>query len=169
VTFRERMQNVLNALAAILTLVAGVYIVIVVAAVIDWGFVKSEITNYPLQCRESVRAGACENIEYGLRKITYKVMPDRQEVMHWVQGFPVERLTKCAVRDRKNWSCTFNDGSAEFGFNGGAYWERTITPGALSAWIEKEVHVSRWQWLNQGCKDSGMSSFVCYPVIAFLE
>lgn len=109
--FRESLQNLVSALEAILILVVGVYIAIMAAAVIDWGFVKSEIANYPLQCREGIRSGVCKNVAFALRKTTYKVMPDRQEVLHWVQGFRVERLTKCAVRDRQNWSCTYNDGS----------------------------------------------------------
>lgn len=165
--FWNRVQNLVNALAGILTVVAGVYIAVMVAAVIDWGFVKSEISKYELECSEATRFGVCEKVAYGLRKTTYKVMPDRQEVLHWVQGFPVERLTKCAVRDRKNWSCAFNDNSAEFGFNGGAYWERTRKAGLFDA--STRLHISRWQWLNQRCNDSALPSVICFPVISFLE
>jgi hypothetical protein len=167
VNLKERVQEGLEITGAWLTAIVTIYIAILVLAIIDWGFLKSEITNYIVECSEPPRLGVCKNVKYGLRPTTYKVMPDRQEVVHWTQGFAPERLTKCAVRDRKNWSCKYNDESAEFGFNGGSYWERTLKRGLLDP--STHTTVPRWEWLNQRCEDSALPFLICIPVISFLD
>jgi hypothetical protein len=58
---------------------------------------------------------------------TYKPDIKNRVVFYWVDDSPVKKLTKCAVVNRKNWTCKYNDESAEFGFKNGDYWNVSLT------------------------------------------
>lgn len=158
----------------IISLVILGVVILFVIKVFDWGFFKSEITAYPAMCSEKVALGSCSNPEFTLNRTTYKVLSDRQEVLYWseVSG-DVQRLTKCAVKDRKNWSCKYNDNSAEFGFTNGKYWSYTNESMSSDVGLEmdrKTYYLSRWGWLNLKCKStSGLEKLLCLPVVVLFE
>ena len=87
-------------------------------------------------------------------------------MLYWVEGFNVERFTKCAVNNRTNWSCKYDDGSAEFGFNNGRY--REISFGSGTSSEEYVYYASKWQWLNQGCQRTGLLYPACMALGTFL-
>lgn len=131
---------------------------------IDWGFLKSEITKYPVMCKGRVAYNTCDNPEFTLRKTTYKVLPQEQEVSYWTEGFDVQKLTNCAVGDRKNWTCRYNDNSAEFGFSNGSYWEVSLAPSLTAALAEREYYVSKSRWLHLKCSNSRFHYLLCIPL-----
>jgi len=112
----------------------------------DWGFLTSEITSYSAMCAITVTNNRCAKHSFTMGPTTYKVFPNEQTVVYRVKGLPVERLTKCAVADRKNWTCRYNDESAEFGFKNGKYFMTSL--GTASIIKDDEVyHLSRFQYL----------------------
>lgn len=149
------------------------FFVILLLKVIDWGFLKSEITEYPVQCKEKVSLNRCNNPYYTLGRTTYKVLPNRQEVLYWNEAISnIEKLTKCAVKDRKNWSCKYNDESAEFGFRDGQFWH--ISAGKSTPIVEelteKIYYVSRLEYLNLGCKSSSSIEYlICLPMVILFD
>jgi len=92
------------------------FLVILIIYIIDWGFLKSEITKYPVWYISEFGWGT-------LNETVYKVSADRQEVIGHMPGLLVDRYTDCAVVDRKDWSCTYDDKSGRFGFNEGRFWD----------------------------------------------
>jgi len=97
----------------------GIYVILFALAWIDWGFIKHEITAYPIHCAHQVGlTGQCDNVDFALRTTTYKIDKKNQAVLNWVQGFEVYKLTNCAIRNRKNWTCQYSDSDTEFGFIG---------------------------------------------------
>lgn len=146
-----------------------VYFALLCLSVVDLGFVKSEVTAYPIFCKQKLSYGVCSDPEYSLRRTHYKLIPSRQEVLHWIEGSNVERLTKCAIKDRTNWSCKYNDESAEFGFTDGRYWKYSLKESSSADLLERVYYVSKTEWRNQSCKDSGMPYLICLPLISWLR
>jgi len=161
---------ILKGLVAVLMLI---YAVTAVLTATDWGFLRNEITNYSLLCEHDVEYGICNRVSIPLNPTTFKVMADRQEVVYWTELGPglirPERLTKCAVRDRRNWSCRYRDESAEFGFSDGAYWERTLTPGITAGMDKRVVHVGRWRYYSQKCGGYIQALLLCLPLEAVMD
>ena len=85
------------------------------------GVLNSSITAYPAICSTGTEGYSCDLIP--LNRSTYFVDEENQTVhVRWPGlGLPIEKYTNCAVIDRKNWTCTFNDGSGEVGFTDGIY------------------------------------------------
>lgn len=108
--------------------------------VVDWGFLKGEITEYSIYCDPKVD---CIN----LNPTTYKVSETRQEVIHWTDDSPPETLKNCSVVNRTNWSCKYNDGSAEFGFTKGNYFQYILRDSASSFMDDNTHYVSRLRYL----------------------
>jgi len=161
-----KVGDVVRGIAAVLM---GIYFVTLAFAVFDWGFLKGEITAYPIHCEELTGTGGCKKVGFTLRTTTYKPYAESQEVVYWVEGFPPEKLTQCAIRDTRNWSCKYNDGSAQFGFTGGRYWEITLIPGVTDDFGKKTIYVSRWHWLKESCGGNWKVFFLCAPLMAFLD
>jgi hypothetical protein len=109
---------------------------------------SSEITAYPVQCKTIVQNGQCSAPEYTLRYTTFKVFVNEQNVVSAVEGFPPTRLTQCAVRDRMNWSCRYDDDSAELGFNDGAYFEVTLKQPTFATLSRNVYYVSYTEYLR---------------------
>lgn len=118
--------------------------------VVDWGFLKGGITEYPLMCPSDYTEG---NGCYTLRTTTY--YPDKnKQVVIKKNDFNIETLKKCSVIDRKNWECKFDDESAVFGFNNGQFHSWTLrstgTLGSLEERLKEDMqyeYVSRFRWL----------------------
>lgn len=123
-------------------------IVLFIFISVDWGYYKKEITSYMAICDTPVVLGQCNSRAHtsNTYKTTYKIFADKQEVVYWNAEFKeIQKLTKCAIRDRKNWSCKYDDESAEFGFSDGKFWnetKETIAPELA----EKEFYISKLRW-----------------------
>lgn len=96
----------------------------------DFGFLRGEITEYPLLCdKEDYINYQCTKKWLPLRPSTYKPNISKQHVLSWTSGLHgIETLKKCSVVSRKNWTCKYSDESAEFGFKNGQYWEVSLSP-----------------------------------------
>lgn len=126
---------------------------------LDWGWTRGEIRSYQMYCMEKLVAGQCNAESYPLSVETYKVDVKEQEVVSWISGWfegksSIDRLTKCAIADRKNWSCKYDDESAEFGFQGGRFFQVDLKRSALEALEGEEFYVSRWNYLSDYWKPS---------------
>lgn len=145
-----------------------IFIVIFGFRAIDWSFIKGEIVEYPVMCQTKVNLGNCPQAFVPLNKTTFKPNTDRQEVLYWSEATgDVQKLTKCAVKDRKNWSCKYDDESAEFGFTNGKYWsfsnpEMNSTVG--QDMDERTYYLSRWDWLSATCKLDDSPFALCMAV-----
>lgn len=140
---------------------------LVLLSILDLSFLKSEIVEYPILCGHKLTYGICSAPKFNLRRTYYKPSISRQEVLYWTEGFNVERLTKCAVRDRKNWSCKYDDGSAEIGFKDGRCFDHTLSPTVTVS--DDVYYVSKLEWLNQQCKDSGLLYPLCLPLVSWIS
>lgn len=119
--------------------------------IIDWGFIRGDITAYTVECKHPVNISTnykCNNPEYTLRYTRYKVNVKRQEVVGWIEGFDPTRYKDCAIRNRRNWTCTYNDGSGTFGFNGGNYFDYGLKESTTDKLWEKMYTVSRIEYLK---------------------
>lgn len=146
------MKKFLKVLSIFGKIVGIIILILLFFYLPDWGFLKSEITEYPVSCQVKVASGKCSNIAYTLNPTIYKVSSTRQEVVYWSDagGF-VNRLTKCAVRDRRNWSCKYDDDSAEFGFIGSKFYSQTLlntNDSFMKDYNEKTFYVSKFQWIE---------------------
>jgi hypothetical protein len=95
---------------------------------IDWGFINSEITAYPISCTSqlSIYDSACNGkIFVAMNPITYKVYADQQYVVASQEGSTIVRLNDCAIKDRQNWNCTEKKdyNSFQLGFTDGKYFD----------------------------------------------
>jgi hypothetical protein len=67
----------------------------------------TEITVYKASCPElRTKNLKCLKGEFPQAKETYRANSESQTVIYWQDGFAPQRLSGCAVRDSKNWSCT---------------------------------------------------------------
>jgi hypothetical protein len=116
------------------------------------GLFNSEITAYPVLCKDKVVLNQCDNPNVPLSPTTFKVSTSRQEVVFWIEDFTPSRTTKCAIRDKKNWSCRYEDESGEFGFNNGVFREMSLDPKYYPQDpYEKYYYPSRTKFLTIKC------------------
>lgn len=107
-------------------LILGMFFVIAVLFFFDFDILSGKVTTYPLSCeRENYNDYRCTEKWLPLNLTTYKPSVARQEVIYSVVG-SWETLTKCSVSDKKNWTCKYDDESAEFGFDKGQFWEASL-------------------------------------------
>jgi hypothetical protein len=102
----------------------------------------SEIVVYQGWCPTAkTQAGVCQTGEESGNPITYKASQETQSVVYWFNNQAPSRMTNCAVRDAKNWSC-----------NQGEEYSTAMVDGKLSE-INKlgvmyyQVPKYRWYWL----------------------
>src|SRR2546421_8579423 len=128
----------------------------------DWGFLKGEITSYPIQCKQKLVSYHCSTYDLILNPTTFKPLADRQEVLWWVDNLGVMKLGNCAIKDRKNWSCTESDGTQ--GFNNGVYVNTyNGNNNFLADTVEKTFYVSKFDWIKAKCSvNSGLSGLTYY-------
>lgn len=99
----------------------------------DFGFLKGQITEYPLACApEDYVDYKCTKKWLPLNTTSFKPNKSKQEVISGMNGFPgLETYKKCSVLNRRNWTCIYDDESGEFGFKGGDYYSISLTPSVL--------------------------------------
>ncbi len=92
----------------------------------DLGLFKGEITEYSLSCdKEKYVNYRCLEKWLPLNPTTYKPNTNKQQVLYWTLS-DIQTLKKCSVVNRKNWTCRYDDESAEFGFKDGQFWEASL-------------------------------------------
>ncbi len=101
---------------------------------------SKEITAYKASCatydateRKFVRC-------YTLRTTNYRVVPERGEVVYWAdEQIELNKLVNCAIRDSKNWTCTYHDGSGPVVARDG------LLPAYLTG-ARPTISLRRYQW-----------------------
>ncbi len=106
--------------------------------IVDWGFMYSEITAYPVSCIEM------RELECVKRRsdppITFKINTQEQYVVMDI-NHDLKKLKGCVIRNRKNWQCEaenqYFSGFMEvlLGFKNGKYFGP-----------DESLMVSRFQW-----------------------
>lgn len=131
-------------------------------------FAGNEIKAYSASCKVKVdEIGICNDPLLPLSITTYKVSYNSQRVISDIGGV-VNKYTDCVVKDRRNWTCSFDDKSGDFGFTSGAYfnipnWEKVKAKNLL----EKTYHPSRFEYIDLRIKAGGGCKGY-YPICYFL-
>ncbi|MBI3485454.1 hypothetical protein HY025_00755 [Candidatus Daviesbacteria bacterium] len=120
--------------------------------VIDWGFLSGENTAHLALCKNEVLFYHCNSPDHTLSAtVYYKAIPDRQEVLGWVESDKsIEKLNDCAVKDMNNWSCKAAGGYREIGYTSGVYWTKPTyleKDQETIAFTKKMYAVPRWKHL----------------------
>lgn len=101
-------------------------LILVIAYFFDFGLLKGEITAHSLSCdKKDYINYQCTEKWLPLNPTTYKPNVNKQQVLYWTLS-DIQTLSKCSVVNRKNWTCRYNDESAEFGFKNGQFWEVSL-------------------------------------------
>lgn len=128
----------MKAIGAIVIIVIGLFLFF------DWGFLRGEVTVYPAMCSGSEKpVEDCDLIPWV--RTTYRVDYAHNEVIfYWAEGPNADhgKLVKCVIRDRRNWSCDYRDGSGPV----------HVRDGLMAPYDLRKVFLRRWQWylLNLG-------------------
>lgn len=105
----------------------------VIVALALFGCGHDEITVYKLECDKPLESGRCYGSAHAYAPNHYKVFPEQQRVVTWIEGgFAPTALDKCVVRDKKNWSCSFSDDSARF----------DMADGRLRTWVNPDPNIN---------------------------
>jgi hypothetical protein len=112
---------------------------------VDWGFLKSEVTAYPIRCASVATESTCLWPDPG-PQTTYRLLRDEQAVLVHTADRPVFRLSGCAILDRSNWTCSDEQDRA-LGFVEGRFFFSPDPADPVEAW---RYHVSKWRynWLR---------------------
>jgi hypothetical protein len=144
------------------------YGILYITSVVDFSFIRGEIIAYPMECSVQTQNGSCPGKTlYALRTTHFKPNYDRQEVVYWIDGISPDLFKNCAVVNRKNWKCEYDDKSATVGFQDGVYFEYPEA-GTPDAFLH-EYYVSRQTWLQQNCDDSIYAGWLCIPLHRILK
>lgn len=119
----EKQESIFGKFITLLFILGLIYWVIYyIYAGIDYGFLRSEVTTFPVGCSKPD-----DNYETCLEwkrldPIKYKIYQEQQYVV-LVSSVSnrLERLNNCAIEDRKNWNCGGRIG--QFGFKNGNYFD----------------------------------------------
>jgi hypothetical protein len=117
-----------------------------------------EITVYTAYSDGEREGGTCIAKEHALSKRTYKALVDQQMVINWRDGNAPESLTKCAVRNARNWSCESSYGSVLM-VDGAYHDPSSATFYQVPKWY--------WWWLKATsgqkiCANFSFSDFLSY-------
>jgi hypothetical protein len=116
----------------------------------DW-LSTSDITTYEVTCRVQLVADNCPGNQWiKLRKTTYKVGAD--SVVSQVEGSLPQRLSQCAVIDKRNWQC--HDEGFVVGFTGGEFWRGAPGIDGKVIRFPGSSLAPRWVWLMAADKGS---------------
>ena len=111
-----------------------ILLIMVFLSLISCGdYFKNQVTVYPV--------GKTDKGLLPLNPTKYKVFPESQVVIYWMPDFDfaTEKLVKCIVRDRLNWSGEFKDGSGKFAMVNGKFSQNFPVD-------EDTQYVSWWKW-----------------------
>jgi hypothetical protein len=82
---------------------------------------------------------------YSLNPTTYRMMG--QSVVAQTGSLPPKKYDRCAVIDRDNWECEYDDSSAKFGIANGSYY--TDPPSSVMVDFQ---NVSRFGYIINGAR-----------------
>lgn len=96
---------------------------LIALAVIGCTSKAGEVTIYPLFCSSSLKNGDCHGEWLVLKRIVFRVSATKQSVSYSTPGKAdsTKHLTKCVVRDTKDWQCSDPDGSTEMRMASGEF------------------------------------------------
>lgn len=124
----------------------------------------NEIKAYSALCSNQVELNRCNNPSYTGDVKVYTVNVEKQYVLNSNGGYIV-KYTKCAVKDRENWQCSFDDNSGKFGFALGQYYDNPnydIIHSATGQAMKKTFYPSRFEYININSKNCGVAYPLCY-------
>jgi hypothetical protein len=102
----------------------------------------SEIVVYQGWCPTArTEAGTCPAGEQSANSVTFKASQDTQSVVYWFKNQAPSRMTKCAVRDARNWSCDQSEGYLSAMVDGSI--SETSSLGSMFYQVPKY----KWYWL----------------------
>jgi len=110
---------------------------------------SGEVTVYRMFCKTNRVKDECPlKEEQTSITETYKVFPDQQSVIYWINDSAPLKFTNCAVRDALNWRCTTaekrGDAPTEYSMVNGDFSETVDgvpVPGDLLFY-----QTPRWRW-----------------------
>ena len=125
----------------------------VVWALSDHLPLQSEVTVYQGFCPVARVNEQCPGKEEAAGVTTFKVLVNEQAVVYWSEGTAPQRPYRCAVRDTRNWSCTFDppkDGEVNQPrwdmIDGDLHYVGTdAAPGSA---IFYQIPKAKWWWLH---------------------
>lgn len=128
---------------------------------IDFG--GDEIKAYSATCKTKVKLNTCDSPEIPLGITTYKISYSQQRVISDNGGL-VNKYTDCTVKDRKNWHCSFDDKSGDFGFISGTFfnvpnWSKIIL---LKDSLGKTYYPTRFEYIDLSAKGCNEFYPLCY-------
>lgn len=164
---KQKIKKYFDILSKFLGFIVLILLIVSIYKFLNIGSLfSSEITNYPVLCKEKPILNQCDNPEYTLGKTTYKILSNRQEVLYWHELYKkTERLTKCAIKDKKNWSCKYDDESMEFGFTYGKYWEISSKSSSIDDFWGDVYYSSRTEYLMVQCENN----ILCFFFVNLLD
>jgi len=116
-----------------------IVIVILAAWVFNLNYFSDEITAYSLECSVPFNnEGECDGDLKTFSKFNFRILDERQEVLHWfpgtIEGAGIEKHKDCRIIDRKNWQCG----------------ELRMVDGIITPPIHFTIkHVSKFAWWKQ--------------------
>ncbi len=151
--------------------IAGLLIMLFIIRLFDINFSSNEIKIYSARCKDVVKYNHCDHLDYTGSVGTYQVDIDRQRVISSVGGTVGNRFTKCVIKDKNNWRCSYGDDSADFGFNAGNYWETTTynSNPIIKDIMEKNYYPSRMEYINGAAKSCGSWYAVCFLLFTIFD
>ena len=97
---------------------------LIALAVIGCASKAGEVTIYPLFCSTPLHNGHCDDGDWlVLKRIVFKVSKTKQSVSYSTPGEAdsPKQLTKCVVRDTRDWQCSDPDGATEMRMASGEF------------------------------------------------
>ncbi len=152
--------------------IGGVILVFVlIFRILGLTFFSDDIKAYSATCKDEVKLNICNNPEYASNITTYSVNVGQQYVITSAGGY-VSKYTKCAIKDRNNWQCSFNDNSGNFGFAEGRYFDfpnYEMVSDFSKKLMEKTYYLSRFEFINLQSKSCEFAYPFCYLFYAILQ
>lgn len=135
----QRIMNRIIALIALIAVGLGAWLTF------DNNPFTNEIVVYQAWCpTPRTGAGVCQSGEESANPIMYKAYPETQSVVYWFKNHAPSRMTNCAVRDARNWSCGQGEGYATAMVDGRLV--QTSKNGLMFYQVPK--HKWYWLWLH---------------------
>lgn len=104
---------------------------------------SSEVTVYSVYCGNDMgKEGAC----ISLSPITYRVLPNRQEVAYWTDIRTPTTLPDCTVRDHSNWECWYKDRVGRLLMVDGVFREEVLKAIPGRDTFDSVRYVPKWKW-----------------------
>jgi hypothetical protein len=132
-------EDIVKLLGFILVIFFGIpFLIYFLVTQIDWGFINSDMTAYPVQCIDS----SCTQ-DTQLPPISFEIFTDQQYVIDThidPQNEDLTRLQNCTIKDDYDWQCDGINYGTTLGFTNGKYFDSSYENGVK--------FVSKYQWDN---------------------